>query len=312
MKIKTLTSQDVVVPADVPQASKDKYIQTYLKTTHATGNLMLFAGDQKFEHLNDDFYGGNIPLDDNDPEHLFRIAERGTIGVFATQFGLIARYGNLYPDIPYVVKVNSKSHLLKGEPASSSLIEPESIVTLIQNGLNIAGIGYTVYLGSANEEQMFAEAGRMMTFAHQHGLIGVIWCYPRGAAVPDEKEPHLIAGAAGIAACLGADFVKVNAPSKEGADPNEIFKEAVGAAGRCGVITTGGSSIAEESFLQGLWDQINITGTRGNATGRNIHQKTLQDAVRMCDATSSITLGGKDTDFAMKVYRGEEKFEIAG
>jgi fructose-bisphosphate aldolase/6-deoxy-5-ketofructose 1-phosphate synthase len=53
----------------------------------------------------------------------------------------------------------------------------------------------------------------------------------------------------------------------------EIFKEAVGAAGRCGVITTGGSSIAEESFLKGLWEQINIAGTRGNDTGRNIHQK---------------------------------------
>jgi fructose-bisphosphate aldolase/6-deoxy-5-ketofructose 1-phosphate synthase len=113
-----------------------------------------------------------------------------------------------------------------------------------------------------------------------------------------------------VAACLGADFVKVNAPRKAGADPNEIFKEAVGAAGRCGVITTGGSSIAEESFLKGLWEQINLAGTRGNATGRNIHQKTLQNAIRMCDATSAITLGGKDLGFAMKVYNGEEKFRI--
>jgi fructose-bisphosphate aldolase/6-deoxy-5-ketofructose 1-phosphate synthase len=308
--MKTLTWKDVVIPADVPQETREKYVQTYLKTTHSTGNLMLFAGDQKFEHLNDDFFGDDIPVDDNDPEHLFKIAKAGTIGVFATQFGLIARYGTLYPDIPYVVKVNSKSHLLKGEPLSSTLIEPESIVTMIDNGINIAGIGYTVYLGSEHEEKMFAEAGRMMNVAHQHGLIGVIWCYPRGAAVPDEREPHLIAGAAGVAACLGADFVKVNAPRKQGADANEIFKEAVGAAGRCGVITTGGSSIAEESFLKGLWEQINITGTRGNATGRNIHQKTLQDAIRMCDATSAITLGGKDLDFAMKVYRGEDKFRL--
>ena len=62
----------------------------------------------------------------------------------ARQFGLIARYGTLYPDIPYGVKINSKSHLLKGEPNSSTLIELESILTLIDNGINIAGIGYTV------------------------------------------------------------------------------------------------------------------------------------------------------------------------
>ncbi|MGQ4808166.1 Fructose-bisphosphate aldolase class 1 [Candidatus Entotheonellaceae bacterium PAL068K] len=306
----TLTREDVIVPADVPKDRRETYIRTYLKTTHRTGNLMLFAGDQKFEHLNDDFFGAGIHRDDNDPGHLFRIAQHGTIGVFATQFGLIARYGASYPDIPYLVKLNSKSHLLKGEPLSTTLVEPESILTLIQNGINIVGMGYTVYLGSEHEETMFAQAGRIINVAHQHGLIGVIWCYPRGAAVPDERDPHLIAGAAGVAACLGADFVKVNAPRKQGEDANEMFKEAVLAAGRCGVITTGGSSIAEETFLKGLWEQINITGTRGNATGRNIHQKSLQDAIRMCDATSSITLGGKDLDFAMKVYNGKDEFKI--
>ena len=40
----------------------------------------------------------------------------------------------------------------------------------------------------------------------------VLWIYPRGKAVPDEKDPDLIAGAAGVALCLGADFVKVNPP----------------------------------------------------------------------------------------------------
>jgi hypothetical protein len=39
-------------------------------------------------------------------------------------------------------------------------------------------------------------------------------------------------------------------------------------------------------------------------------KKTLQNAIRMCDATSAITLRGKDLDFAMKVYRGEEKFRL--
>ena len=54
---------------------------------------MLFACDQKFEHLNDDFFGKNIAhADDAEPEHLFRIGSQGVIGILAGQRGLIAQY----------------------------------------------------------------------------------------------------------------------------------------------------------------------------------------------------------------------------
>ena len=45
----------------------------------------------------------------------------------------------------------------------------------------------------------------------------MLWIYPRGKAVADEKDAHLIAGAAGAAACLGADFVKCNPPKGDDA-----------------------------------------------------------------------------------------------
>ena len=45
------------IPADVPEAARHIYEENYRKMTHDTGRLMLFAGDQKIEHLNDDFYG---------------------------------------------------------------------------------------------------------------------------------------------------------------------------------------------------------------------------------------------------------------
>ena len=73
---------------------------------------MLFAGDQKAEHLNDDFFGRGIGPQDNDPEHLFRIASQANIGVFAAQLGLIARFGMDYPNVPYLVKLNSKTNLV--------------------------------------------------------------------------------------------------------------------------------------------------------------------------------------------------------
>ncbi|MBI5073484.1 hypothetical protein HZA99_06730, partial [Candidatus Woesearchaeota archaeon] len=242
----TCTSKKVFVPADVPAGMLDVYTKNYLTATKGIGRLFLFAGDQKIEHLNDDFFGpfeeGIIPLDDADPEHLFRIASSAKkhIGVFASQYGLIAKYGRSYSDIPYLVKMNSKSHLVKtkqAEPVSSSLVSFEDVLALQQNsGLNIVGIGYTIYVGSAREDEMFAEAGRLIAASHRNGMLVVLWIYPRGLAVPDEKDPHIIAGAAGVACCLGADFVKVNYCKREGVLSEEAFKEAVLAAGRTQLI----------------------------------------------------------------------------
>ena len=80
---------------------------------------MLFAGDQKVERLNNDFYGKEIHPDDSDPEHLFRIASQPKIGVFAIQLGLIVRYGMDYPETPYLIKLNSKTNLVKTSQSDS-------------------------------------------------------------------------------------------------------------------------------------------------------------------------------------------------
>jgi len=52
-----IEKNDIVVPADVPADVRKIYIENYYNATRGTGRLMLFAGDQKVEHLNDDFYG---------------------------------------------------------------------------------------------------------------------------------------------------------------------------------------------------------------------------------------------------------------
>ena len=214
----TLTKVDV--PADVPATAQETYERNMQTVTKGTGRLMLFAGDQKVEHLNDDFYGtledGNsIAEDDADPEHLFRIARDGVIGCFAAQFGLIARYGRDYAAVPYVVKLNSKSHLVKTsqrDPRSLAWVSVDDALTLRQAGLDVVGVGYTVYLGSHYEPEQLREAAQACLQAHRHGLLATLWIYPRGAAVPEEQHPHIIAGATGLGAVLGADFVKVNYP----------------------------------------------------------------------------------------------------
>jgi fructose-bisphosphate aldolase / 6-deoxy-5-ketofructose 1-phosphate synthase len=296
------------IPVDVPNDVLNEYLSNYDEITHGSERLMLFAGDQKIEHLNDDFYGAGIAEDDNDPEHLFQIASQAEIGVFATQMGLISMYANDYPDIPYLVKLNSKTNLVKTaqqDPNSTQMLDVRQVVEFKKNtGLNILGVGYTVYLGSEHENAMIREAAQAVYWAHRHGLVTVLWIYPRGKAVKDEKSPELIAGATGVAACLGSDFVKVNYPKKEGQKSAEIFKQAVKAAGRTKVVCAGGSSMEPKAFLQQLHDQIFISGASGNATGRNIHQKPLAEAIRLTNAVSAITIYGKSVDEAFKVYTG--------
>ncbi len=300
------------IPADVPDELIETYIQNMDAATAGTGMMNLFACDQKIEHLNDDFYDGEnkIPSTSNDPAHLFEIGnichKEGTLGVLAGQLGLISHYARDYPDIPYLVKLNSKSHLVKTDqrdPISQALWDVEDVMSLVHNGINVVGIGYTIYVGSEYEHEMLSEAAQFIRQAHELGMISVVWMYPRGKAVEDEKDPQLISGAAGVAACIGADFAKVNYPNKfSGMTRAESLAIASQAAGRTGIICSGGGSLPPDEFLQRLWVQMNTGNCRGAATGRNIHQKDTESAVKMTAACHAIICENATVEHALAIY----------
>ena len=309
-----ITRDQVKVPADVSADARETYIDNYMAATRGTGRLMLFACDQKVEHLNGDFYGEGIDLADLDPEHLFKIASEGVCGVCAGQRGLVARYAADYPEVNYLVKMNSKTNLVKtaqDDPYSPQLHDLEAVLDMRANGVNVVGLGYTIYLGSEYESTMLAEAGQLIAEAHAAGLLVVLWIYPRGKAIADEKAPALIAGAAGVALCLGADFVKVNPPkATDEATSAESLAIASAAAGRTGLVCAGGSTVDAETFLTQLHDQIHIGHACGNATGRNIHQRSLDEAVRLTKAISAITLADYSVADALAVFKGEKDFTL--
>ena len=310
-----IAREDVRVPLDVMPEFRETYIDNYMAATRGTGRLMLFACDQKFEHLNKDFYGEGIDPADADPEHLFQIGAQGVIGCLAGQRGLIAQYAQDYPETNYLVKMNSKTNLVKtsqSDPYSPQITGLDSVLDMRDAGVNVVGIGYTIYLGSEYENNMVQEAGQLLADAHANGLITVLWIYPRGKAVTAEKDADLIAGAAGVALCLGADFVKVNPPAAtESATSAELLKQASQAAGRCGLVCAGGSTVDAETFLTQLWEQIHVGGADGNATGRNIHQRSLDEAVRLTKAISAITFADYDVQEALDVFKGLDDFTLA-
>jgi fructose-bisphosphate aldolase/6-deoxy-5-ketofructose 1-phosphate synthase len=274
--------------------------------------LLLFAGDQKVEHLNDDFVGTGITKEDASPEHLFQIASAAPIGVFATHLGLIARYGADYPKVPYLVKLNGRTNLNQDtdEIMSKAWLEVKDVIEFKKNsGLSILGVGYTVYLGGRKETKMLKEAAQIVREAHQNGLIAVIWMYPRGEKI-NEENIHTIAGGAGVAAALGADFVKVKYPyDKKGELTAKAFQETIKAAGRTNVICVGGSQQSAKDLLSYAWVQKNIAGCHGMALGRNLHQRELKDAILLATALALIINHDSSLEDALAVYSGQKKIE---
>jgi fructose-bisphosphate aldolase/6-deoxy-5-ketofructose 1-phosphate synthase len=299
------------IPLSVPNDKKSEYRKNYENLTNGSGRLLLIAGDQKVEHLNADFFGSGIAPEDNNPEHLFQIASASRGGVLAVHFGLIARYGQDYRKIPYIVKLNGRTNLGAGEEKNSCKIwwKVEDIVKFKkQSGLKIVGIGYTLYLGGQFEAEMLAAAARAIYEAHQAGLTAVIWMYPRGKNVKEE-DIHTIAGGAGVAAALDADFVKLKYPYnlKDRKATAEKFQEATIAAGRTKVICVGGAKRPVKELLDYLETQIKIAGTAGLAMGRNLHQRSLEESTRLSAALGAIIFRGWDAKEALAIYADKKK-----
>lgn len=283
---------EIKFPLSVPATKKAEFRRNYDLATAGTGRLLLIAGDQKVEHLNDDFYGAGISKEDASPEHLFKIAAGTKGALFATHLGLIAQYGKDYSKAPYLVKLNGKSNIGLNEEKDSSKCwwKVKEIVDFKKNsGLNVVGIGYTLYLGGKFEAKMLAQVAKAIYEAHQHGLIAILWVYPRGKNIKEE-DIHTIAGGSGIAACLGADFVKVKYPY--GAKNNKLiaekFKEVVLAAGRTKVICVGGEKRTNKEMLVTTTEQISIAGVSGLAIGRNLHQRPLAEALKLANDLSKL------------------------
>ncbi len=292
------------VPADVPEKKRDIFIKNYHAITRNTNHLFLFSCDHKIEHLNNDFYGATINSQALHPEHLFRIASQGTIGAMATHLGLLARYAKQYPNVNYIAKLNGRTHLVSCEqqdPKSLLLWTVDDVISFKEeNKLMINGIGITVYLGSEYESEHLFQAAQAITQAHKAGLVTIVWMYPRGKAICQENNPQLIAGAAGIALSLGADFVKIKMPDATNmVSSTQALKIASAAAGNTKIIYSGGEMINAQDLLSQLYENIHHADVAGIAAGRNIFQRSLAESIILTQAISAIIYDNVDLKVAI-------------
>jgi len=222
------------------------------------GKALYLAYDQGLEHGPTDFDDKNI-----DPSYIIHIAKKGKYNGIIFQKGIAEKYNDEIRKsrVPLIIKLNGKTSLLKFDPYSPPLCSVDEAIEL-----GAKAVGYTIYVGSKYESQMFKEFELIQEKAHYNGLPVIAWMYPRGKAVKNPDSKDILAYAARVGLELGADMIKMH----YNGNINDL-KWIVKSAGKIKVMIAGGSKTSEEHLLFEL-NQIMEAGCSGLAIGRNVWQ----------------------------------------
>jgi class I fructose-bisphosphate aldolase len=264
-------------------------------TLAGTGKMVMLPVDQGFEHGPARSFAPNPP--GYDPRYHFQLALDAGCNAHAAPLGAIEMGAREYAgQLPLILKANNSDLLYSGE-------DPIPAVTAsVDDALRLgcAAIGFTIYPGSANRNEMYEQIREMAWEAKQAGLVVVIWSYPRGSGLSKEGETavDVVAYAAHIAAQLGAHIIKVKPPTAHIEQPKsgEALQKAgvkldtladrvryvVQAAfdGHRIVIFSGGETKTTEDVLEQN-RQIAAGGGFGTIMGRNSFQRPHDEAVKL-------------------------------
>lgn len=235
------------------------------------GRVLLLAMDQGMEHGPVDFNDKNI-----DPNYVLEIAAKGGFTGFAIHKGIAYKYMENYAGkVPLILKLNGRTNINPKDDVYSSPVA--TVKEAVKLGAD--AVGYTLYVGSPMEAKMFKEFGAIHAECEEYGMPTIVWAYPRGKYIKNEKSVESISYAARVALELGADIVKVNYTGS-----TESFAQVVKAAQGCHVISAGGSKLDEDAFIEKA-KEVMAAGAAGFAVGRNVWQseKPMEISQRLKD-----------------------------
>jgi len=249
------------------------------------GKVLILAYDHGLEHGPVDFE--EVPESAN-PERVFEVATHPAVTTLAVQKGLAEAYYPSYEDdVDLLAKLNGTSNLWMGEPDSAV----NCSVEYAAEGLDADAVGFTLYGGSNHEIEMAEEFREAQEAAREYDLPVVMWSYPRGQGLKNDKKPGTIAYAARQAHELGADVAKVKYPGSR-----EAMEQAVRMAGRTRVVMSGGSKTSDREFLESVKAVIDAGGA-GLAVGRNVFQR--ENPTHILDALEQVIYEEASVDTAL-------------
>ncbi len=271
-------------------------------TLAGTGKLVILPVDQGFEHGPARSFAKNAA--GYNPLYHYELAIDAGCNAYAAPLGFLeAGARENAGKIPTILKLNNHDSLWKGE-------DPKPAVTgSVQDALRLgcAAIGFTIYPGSADKNEMFMELRALAEEAKDAGLAVVVWSYPRGSGLSNEGETavDVVAYAAQIACQLGAHIVKVKPPTQHieldsarkvyesEKIPISTLRERVhhvvqsAFGGRRIVIFSGGSAKGTDAVLNEI-RELAAGGAFGSIIGRNSFQRPKHEAIEMLHTVMGI------------------------
>jgi class I fructose-bisphosphate aldolase len=267
-----------------------------------TGKLVILPVDQGFEHGPARSYAVNEPS--YDPHYHFNLAIESGCNAYAAPLGFIsAGAADFAGQVPLILKVNNSDSLFKTSNPCPA------ITSSVQDALELgcSAIGYTIYPGSTQRNEMYSDLREITREAKDAGLAVVVWSYARGQDLSkdDETAVDVIAYGAQIAAQLGAHLIKVKPPTAHiaQAEAKKVYdKVGIPVAtleqrarhvvqssfnGRRIVIFSGGEAKGDEAVLQEV-RELAAGGSFGSIMGRNAFQRPKDQALKLLNEVQDI------------------------
>ena len=226
--------------------------------------------DQGVEHGPvDAFYATDHPemLDiDYQVEFIAELLHEGLVGATAlpkrTANLLCKKYPHLAKDV--ILKLNHGNNL-------NQTLEPsQAIYASSQDAADMGGVGFTIYPGSSNQDDMINYFGKIQEHKPDN-VKSILWSYPRGGDFY-KTTIKTIMHAAYMAAQLEPDVIKVKMPTNNG-DVTNIVKAACGIP----VVFSGGQYVDTYNMID-YAKRIKEAGGYGMIVGRNVFQRERHQA----------------------------------
>ena len=284
-----------------------------------TGYVSILPVDQGIEHTAGASFAKN-PLY-FDPAQIVELALEGGCNAVASTLGVLGAVSRRYvARIPFICKLNHNE--LLSYPTKHRQTMFSSVKQAFD--LGAVAVGATIYFGSDSARDELAEVTEAFAYAHELGLVTVLWCYLRNSAFQrDDGNLELAADLTGQANHLGAtieaDIIKQKLPeTNRGFDtlkfgkrdarmyselmpedhPIEMtrYQVANNYMGRVPLINSGGASGDNDMAEVARTAIINKrAGGLGLITGRKAFQRPMAEGVKLLNLVQDIYLDSKVT-----------------
>ncbi|MEC4677222.1 MAG: class I fructose-bisphosphate aldolase [Nitrospirota bacterium] len=278
-----------------------------------TGYVSILPVDQGIEHSGGASFAPNPVC--FDPEGIIELAMEGGCNAVASTLGVLGSIARKYAHkIPFIMKFNHNEFL--SYPNGYDQIAFANIRQAFDMGA--AGVGATIYFGSAESKRQIQEVSAAFKQAHDLGMFTVLWCYLRNSAFKTaDADYHAASDLTGqanhLGVTIGADIIKQKLPEgnggfktlKFGKTHAKVYDELTSAhpidltryqlancyMGRSALINSGGASGTNDLADAVKTAVINKrAGGTGLISGRKAFQKPLKEGIKLLNAIQDVYL----------------------